>query len=141
MKITIVNNRDDDYIITFNFIIIRWSTRPSILKYLFNLFKLLLVLDHVIPLRCHQLKLHLPLLHNPLLVFLLHIPSHEVESHAIVKVLLFLLLLRAFSLCHLLLELITDLRFGHQRHSIPLLYGATLNRTILRKSALLKIDI
>jgi hypothetical protein len=50
MKITIVNNREDDYIITFNFLTIRWSTRPSILKYLFDLFKLLLVLDHVIPL-------------------------------------------------------------------------------------------
>jgi len=50
MKITIVNNRDDDYIIKFNLLTIRWSTRPSILKYLFDLFKLLLVLDHVIPL-------------------------------------------------------------------------------------------
>ena len=141
MKITTVNNRDDDYIITFIFILIRWSTRPSIFKYLFDLFKLLLVLDHVIPLWCHQLELHFSLLNDPLLVFLLHVPSHKVKSHAIVEVLLLLLLLWAFSLCDLLLKLVTNLRFGHERHRIPLLYGATLSRAILRKSALLEIDI
>ena len=65
------------------------STRPSILKYLFDLFELIPLLYHHIPLLCHKFKLHLLLLHHPLLIHLLHIPSHKVESHAVVKVLLF----------------------------------------------------
>jgi hypothetical protein len=77
------------YIITikvsFYVVVVVDKTLPiSILKYLFDLLLLLLVLDHLIPLLCHKLKLHFFLLDLPLLIHLVHISCHEVESHAVV---------------------------------------------------------
>jgi hypothetical protein len=75
MKTTIVSNssRDVDYIIIIN---LKVYKTLSILKYLLNLPLLLLVLNHLVPLLGQQLKLHLLLLHQSLLILLLHIACH-----------------------------------------------------------------
>ena len=80
----------------------------SLFEYLVDILYLFLILDHVLPLLCHQLIVHFPLLLLPLLVLSLHLIDHSIQALAILDVLLslkaFLILLGSY----LLKELLSD---------------------------------
>ncbi len=56
-------------------------------EYFVNFLYLFLVLDHVLPLLCHHLVVHLALPLLSLLVLSLHLIDHRVETLAILDVL------------------------------------------------------